>query len=263
MPEGGCAEWKHVAALYQVDKQSALRLCPKLTDNHIFLPFGKKMKVSYAAQVLSRSAAAAMKTYISSGGIEEEAQGTAAFIEKVDELWDALNCHTYRNEDFGDENVFVNYLNWIKQLTFVDGEGRFKETLPFKRCLAITLSAFASMIPFLLEEGHASICVRRINQDAIENFFSVMRYGHGSFHSHLDFLKGLQNLRLASAACVQNSKGGGNCEAVADQIFVDEGTEWKCFSLSIVANLLPISFRSAPNNDEPSTVFQLQRRRRS
>jgi len=57
------ATWDVIKEYYKIDVTQKYRLTPKLTDNHIYLPPFSKMKVKWAAQVLSKSLAAALETH--------------------------------------------------------------------------------------------------------------------------------------------------------------------------------------------------------
>ena len=66
-------------------------LAPKLTKLHFDLRPFKKMNVRLASQVLSRSGAVAIRTYVHFGRLPTDALTTADFVEKVDRLFDILN----------------------------------------------------------------------------------------------------------------------------------------------------------------------------
>ena len=55
------AKWADIVQFYETDKLNEnFKLCPKLTDAHVYYDKVKKMKVRMAAQVFSQSVAAAM-----------------------------------------------------------------------------------------------------------------------------------------------------------------------------------------------------------
>ena len=58
------------------------------------------MNVCLAAQVLSRSSAVAIRTYVHFGRLELSALPTADFVENVNQLFDALNsmCVSSKNK---------------------------------------------------------------------------------------------------------------------------------------------------------------------
>ncbi|KAJ3666419.1 hypothetical protein Zmor_001861 [Zophobas morio] len=80
------------------------RLCPKLTDRHIFPEKMNKMKVSLMAQVFSFKVGSLMKR-ISQWGLQcdnslpAEAVQTADFILFMDMLFDSLNGNTKQAPD--------------------------------------------------------------------------------------------------------------------------------------------------------------------
>jgi len=57
------ASWKYID-FYTIDKKAQFRAAPKLTDSHINPNNFEKMKVKYAAQVLSHSVSAGINTYV-------------------------------------------------------------------------------------------------------------------------------------------------------------------------------------------------------
>ena len=71
--------WQHITQMFFQDIDSGLRLLPKLTYDHINLNSYSVMRVSFAAQVLSASVSAVLKSFG-----PPEAQGTAKLCEMVD-----------------------------------------------------------------------------------------------------------------------------------------------------------------------------------
>jgi len=96
--DSSTASWKHVEQFYQIDKMSAIRLAPKLTDRHLDLTSASKMRVSLAAQVLSHSVAAGMHMRIMTKELGADAAGTADFIESMDKLFDLLNSRLLKGD---------------------------------------------------------------------------------------------------------------------------------------------------------------------
>ena len=106
--------WSYIEQFYLFDKENEVRYAPKLTDDHINLPFNKKMKVNLAAQVLSHTVAAGICTLIRTGYFEEKVQQTAIFIKEIDSIFNSMNSSLrYSPKPNGNaltsENV--NYLN--------------------------------------------------------------------------------------------------------------------------------------------------------
>ena len=61
--EDKCADWKYIRAFFQMDQKQRFRLATKLTQKHVELPAFYKMKMKTAAQVFSRTVAAALETH--------------------------------------------------------------------------------------------------------------------------------------------------------------------------------------------------------
>ncbi|KAF0309735.1 hypothetical protein FJT64_019194 [Amphibalanus amphitrite] len=61
------ASWSHVTEFFEKDSQRTLRSAPKLTRKHVAPNNFQKMKVRYAAQVLSRSVAVGISLYSACG----------------------------------------------------------------------------------------------------------------------------------------------------------------------------------------------------
>lgn len=218
------ADWSHIVRLNEVDSKSGLRLCPKLTADHFSLPFGKKMRVSLAVQTLSKSVSAALLTYVDNGQLPVELKTTAQFVEKVDHMWNLMNCHTYRSDNTDEMVSFDAFLRWVEKWTFTNNEGKTKSILPFKKCLLITLASMAEMFrDLLICRGHQTLSARRFNQDSLENLFSLLRRDRGGFNSNPELSKVLQNLRIASTVNILNIDRRTNCENSPEQLLLDSG----------------------------------------
>ena len=94
--------WQYVKQLYELQDQEGLRAANRLKHNHIEW-FQQKMKVSLAAQVLSRSVASAFEFVSKDLCLPQfaDADDTVAFIRIVDRLFDALiqNLGMQRNSN--------------------------------------------------------------------------------------------------------------------------------------------------------------------
>ena len=89
--DGKLISFKYLAQMFEEEQKSTLRLAPKLTKHHFELKAFKKMNVRLAAQVLSRSSAVGIRTYVHFSRMDPEALHTADFVEKVNQLSDVLN----------------------------------------------------------------------------------------------------------------------------------------------------------------------------
>lgn len=218
--------------LFDADNQSSLKICPKLSNDHFVLPFGKKMKVSLAVQIFSRSVATGLQIYAHDGILPEEVNETAHFVKQIDELWNLLNSSTYSAEKLDDITKFRTFIQWIEKWSFVNQEGLTKDKLPFKKCLLITLSSFSlMMLELLTQRRHQLLSARRFNQDSLENTFAMIRHDRGGFNSNPELSKALQCLRIVSSAKLI-LKNNTNCETLHEDFIFDFG---KSFSISLVS----------------------------
>ena len=79
-------------ALYDSERHKVIRKAPQLTADHVHPNLGKKMRVSIAAQVLSRRTAAAMKTSLDE--LPPSAPRTADMLEFFNQLFDFFNSNS-------------------------------------------------------------------------------------------------------------------------------------------------------------------------
>lgn len=121
------ARWKHIAAFYQLDKASSIRLAPKLTDRHIDFSNQAKTRVCLAAQVLSHSVAAGLQARVVTK-LPDVALGTALFVEQVDKLFDMLNSRKKHDAtpakcaltaDNDNIKTLMSLKDWVCKWTFV------------------------------------------------------------------------------------------------------------------------------------------------
>lgn len=89
------ARWQVLSELHELDRNNYTKLCPKLSDRHIFPNSFEKVNVKLATQVLSHSCSAAIKSVAEMGKFSmdcnSDALPTADFISKMDGLLDCLN----------------------------------------------------------------------------------------------------------------------------------------------------------------------------
>ena len=82
--------WQHIAQVFYYDVESGLKLLPKLTYDHINVTSFSAMRVNLAAQVLSASVAAVLRSFRP----PPDTAGTAQLCEMVDSFFDCLNVRS-------------------------------------------------------------------------------------------------------------------------------------------------------------------------
>ncbi|KAJ8023362.1 Transposable element P transposase [Holothuria leucospilota] len=206
--DGKPIKWTHLLQLQEWDKGShrhtpGLVLVPKLTYEHLHLTPGLRMKVSLAAQVMSKTVANGLKMMN-----KPELASTIYFITMVNKFFDCLNVSSTtewvrkRNDDikpYSDVNdprflwLEEEFLGFLRKWT---QESEDKEGLTAKQKQALHLSratlagchlavkSFTEMAKYLLSmDGVEFILSDKLNQDPIEEFFSKQR-GAGGHHDN-------------------------------------------------------------------------------
>lgn len=85
--------WTLIRNIYDIDRRSKIgRALTTLIDRHIKPNSFQKMSVHLAAQMFRHSTTASIRTAIECKQMPEDAKYTACFINKIDKLFDALNC---------------------------------------------------------------------------------------------------------------------------------------------------------------------------
>ena len=186
--------WKYTAQMYAIDSHHSLtmRLVPKLTKSHITLPPFSKMKVRRAAQVLSNTSYSALLNYICAGQIPYDAYETANFIKRMDNLFDSfnsLNLHDAKLYRCALKNGSIHHDFLLERkevftrLYYLDSKGH-KFQPPCFRGWVLTINSLFQLWDELKHvEGVEFILTRRLNQDCLENLFSVIR-GKGGFRDN-------------------------------------------------------------------------------
>lgn len=185
--------WKYIAAFYESDSKRSIRMAPRLTKKHLELPPFAAMRVCYAAQVLSHTVAAGICTYIDLGKMSDEAMHTAEFITLIDGLFDSFNSRFCF-----DKKVLRRPISAKSDLShwphLRDCEQQLKslkvaESRAHIPCLSgwlMNINALTLLWEILKSEYNFSfLLTSRLNQDSLENLFSVIR-GRGGHRDNPD-----------------------------------------------------------------------------
>ncbi len=190
-PDGSCT-WKHIQDFYNLDlTQETLRLAPKLTDEHISPPpiYGK-MIVRLASQVLSHSVASGLKYHVLSSNLPRSHLATSFFCERMDKIFDLLNSSKKQGKttfksgltpSSAEVLTFIEEsLAWLKAMKILDKKG-VDITFHFRwiEGLQIALGSVVGLCHHMTARGFDFLLTRRLNQDPLENFFSIIRQRNG------------------------------------------------------------------------------------
>ncbi|XP_047994219.1 uncharacterized protein LOC125232552 [Leguminivora glycinivorella] len=115
------ATWSDIVNYRKMEKNKALTLTPSLTEASMKPETMCKMRPQRAARLLSRALAAALTDRAEQGRLGDSARATAAFIIKINNLYDLLNSSTIKtNSEFqkglSQDSNQVGYLTYMKTL---------------------------------------------------------------------------------------------------------------------------------------------------
>lgn len=220
----GTVDGNVIKELYYLDKQSNSRLCPKLTDRHIYLSSADKMKVSLATQVLSNSVAIGILILAKVGNFNKQNMGnwyaTFMFVLNMNKAFDAMNSSkinhknqmkkalSLNNEPFEFlKTEFLPYLNTLKVMT--------KNKLYCFDGLNQSINAALQMCEDKSEDiNHVEkfVQTRKINSDPLENFFATVRGRNGFNNEPSVYEFGSTLARISSQKIRGSTSQSQNCE---------------------------------------------------
>lgn len=201
LPEGATNK-SYLETFYNNDKLKEYRLCPKLTNEHIFPNNFQKMKVKYASQVFSHSVAVALYTYIDFNVLPSEAKVTAKFIKTMNDLFDLLNsCHLNNFNAFMGTQKQLKFLEefetLLKSLNVVNSAGKYlTNKMKFIFGWKLTINSIKALWVTLKSKGYTFLLTRNLNQDCLENFFGQVRNccGNARNPTPIQFSRGFKKL---------------------------------------------------------------------
>ena len=254
--------WEYIKAFYSHDRKTPIRLAPKLTAKHVFLPAFTNMKVSLAAQVLSHSVSAGIMFFIKAHVMPDEAKTTADFIEKFDQLFNSFNSRTIKcthkfREAISNNSNHVDFLQkTLDWLATIQSGSKSAQRLP---CLLGWEMAIKSLLN-LWEElrthyGVDNLLTSRLNQDSVENLFSIIRSkgGHMDNPNPTQFR---QLLRKCMIVQIMNKPLNSNCIQDDDTLLDLNTHESSRIYLDSQENRTTTNETSVVDNDTAPDVHQ-------
>ena len=184
---GETVSFKYIEKLYDLESWNVLRFVPKLTKGHIELTNFKKMNVKLATQILSHSVACGLRSYMKLKQMSSEAEPTAAFVARMNQLFDIMNSNSPTAKNKWQRPLSVKTVEqfqeladatmWIKEWKFKSRKtGVVTVDLPFKQGLLMTINALMAVSRYLIDvQGFRFVLTSRFNQDVVENWFSCVR----------------------------------------------------------------------------------------
>lgn len=190
-----------IRKVFDIDTKSATaRALPKLTEKHVNPNNFEKMCCSLALQLFSNSVAAAIRSCVATGQIEEQVgSDTADFVSLLNNLFDALNSKSlYAKNPY---NCSLSDKNPLIRVTLEKGKEMFDSLSKVSSVISkysnkmekksrnsrppcfegIVQTINAVLMLFELEKtsNNEFILSSKLNQDYLENFFSIVRQKGG------------------------------------------------------------------------------------
>ena len=182
------------------------------------------MRVNLAAQVLSSTVAAGISALVALKNLPQEALTTAKFVKKFDSLFNAFNSRCTRSsqplahalsEASGHTEFLQDCLQYISQLRIPNG--------PKIHCLRgwkISIRALLALWDDLQKESDFKfLLTSRLNQDCVENLFSIIR-GKGGKRDNTDAREVRAAFRKVAFDQLLSPSKGSNCDAKIDAILL-------------------------------------------
>lgn len=225
--DGVKTNWQFIQDFYNEDSKLCFRLAPKLTDDHLSPKVFKKMKVKFAAHIISSTVVAGMATHVIFNKLDSEALHTVEILDKFDKLFDIFNSSTFKTPkkyrkpydgnivqkmfleymlDFLD-NIEVKHFD-LKKNMIVDRTGK----VSFLTGWRISISSLIALSSDLKESGFRFILARRLNQDPLENYFGTVRSQGGNCVNPTTIQFSRIFKKLFCADFIKHTGDGGNCE---------------------------------------------------
>ena len=187
--------WQHIAQLFYQDAESGLKLLPRITYDHIKLNSYSTMRVDMAAQVLSATVSAVMKSFS-----PPDTAATPKLCEMIDLYFNCLNLRStveyqrkrkpflapytsvHDQRYLWLENEFLRYLREWKE-SIANRPGDFSQNARNRMFLSwqtyeglqITSHSVVEATKFLLNEGMGYVLSERFCQDSLEEYFGNQR----------------------------------------------------------------------------------------
>ncbi|KAL4149559.1 hypothetical protein QTP88_003486 [Uroleucon formosanum] len=173
---------------YELDKENfKSRSLVKITDAHIYSSSFQKMRVKLAAQLLSNSMTAAIRTCIETGQLQSNtSSNTADFIDFINNLFDRLNSRSlYSNNAYlcalTDVGTVKNFLIGASQY-FTNLQKLKRGKLTQSPCFKGFTRTINGILQFFESDKSNDIVflmTNRLNHDKLENLFSIFRQNGG------------------------------------------------------------------------------------
>lgn len=177
---------RHIKRLAEIDACVSLKMAPYLKEDHLDPNHCGKMGVASALALLNHDVAAAIRTLVHVGNMAEEALTTAWFLELIFKWFKLMTSRT-RSLAMSELSIAKHEeaIAFLEEVVTLFGKitiqkpGECSSWKPVQTgVLLATQSALQLQEVYLKNYGFNFFFLSRLSQDALENFFSVVRQKH-------------------------------------------------------------------------------------
>jgi hypothetical protein len=208
-----------VKELISLQEDMSLKVAHKLKEVHVYPGPFQKMKVSYAAQLLSHSTASALKLCVDGKEMPIETLTTAFFLETINQWFDSMNARHALASLFASSERKIEELEFVMILfqgLHFSGRDGWK---PIQTGVRLSTQTVLCLYQDLVVQGpYKYLMTGRLTQDCVENLFSQIRSKGDSHPSPVHFR---YNLRLISLSQYMRVSRDASYEADDSTYFLD------------------------------------------
>lgn len=191
---------EHIKNFYEMDQNSAFPSAPKLRTRHFDPNHKEKMKLKLAAQLLSNSVYAGMKTMIATKQLPPDHALTANFCKAANSLFDICNISKKKDANplkcgekiYDNLGLFDDMFAWVNTLKY---RGSYTPTL---KGLKITISGMIYLIKTLKDRQYKWITTRRFQSDLSEHIFSLIKMRSGGNPTAIRFMHAYKSMFVST-----------------------------------------------------------------
>lgn len=219
----GNVSGKCIFKIYHSEENQGSAIFEKITDKHLYYDTFDKMRVSLAVQIISNSVAQGIEKVLDSGIFDDEdekqeAKNSIVFLKNMNDLFDILNAKLLTDENPLKRGVSSQNIEALIEFSYYVS---CIESLGASRVFWITgLQQTVNAVIQLVEKKIVTdagfvLFTRRLNQDALENLFGLIR-AHGGNNRNPSLLEFLRTLSKIMTSSLDINFGDSNCLREAD-----------------------------------------------
>ena len=225
-----------------------LKICPKLTADHIYVKGSGRQRVRTAAQLFSETVG---KAFIFHFGDLFAAQ--SKFILDVNYWFDTLNSRSkfssapYRS-GFGvrlenQTRALESMRALVETMRFANNTAKTAK-LPFQKGILLSINSLLGLFKDLQKEGVDYLLTKNLNQDCLENFFSLLRSFGTSHPGPVDVMHKIKLILVGANPKNALSVSNPSVEMETPQGSEEKDTEFVSSLISSQVNYFNVNFKN-------------------